>query len=152
MVIGRMVRGWGLLVAALLVSLSPLPASAAVRGGAAVSGAQAAARVSKIAVVNHGGYVFHFKILWMDDDFGWHDTAKGWDSGKYPVGQTRTSPSLAELGVPEDAFAVAPYGWAVAGKSGFGEKPVRFDPRSGAVATYQATGTTLIGFKISLIG
>jgi hypothetical protein len=104
-------------------------------------------QVSKIAVENKGGYVFNFSIQYLGTDGTWHTT--DWNSGNYPVLQTRTSPELGSIGVPSDALAVTPYGHAVAGTSGQGTPLVAYVPGSGQ-ANYTAKGTTYIGFEIVL--
>lgn len=105
-------------------------------------------QVQKITVFNRGAYVFNFSIQWLSSDGNWHTT--DWNSGNYPVAQSRTSPSLNEIGVPADALAVTPYGHAVAGKSGQGHAFVGI-ATNGQAATYEAVGTTLIGFDVKLI-
>jgi hypothetical protein len=102
-----------------------------------------------IDVVNAGAYVFNFSVQWLDSSGNWNTTE--WNSGNYPVGQNRKSPSLDTIGVPSDALAVTPYGHAVAGTSGQGTPFVQF-ATNGQTATYNATGTTIIGFEIKLIG
>lgn len=105
--------------------------------------------VEKITVINKGGYVFNFSIQWLSQDDGqWHTT--DWNSGNYPVVQQRTTPPLNEIGVPDNALAVTPYGHAVAGSSGQGHAFV-VCASNGQIATYEAVGTTLIGFAINLI-
>ncbi|MEU4156533.1 hypothetical protein [Actinoplanes sp. NPDC026670] len=137
----KLSKRMGVLAAAAMLMFSILPAVAA---NAAIQA------VSKISVVNNGGYVFSFKVQWLSADDGtWHTT--DWDSGQYPINQTRTTPLLSQIGVPADALAVTPYGSAVLGTSGQGHGFVRFAPKSSSVATYRATGTTFVGFDISLI-
>ncbi len=105
-------------------------------------------QVQKITVVNKGAYVFNFSVQWIDSNGVTHTS--DWNSGNYPVAQSRTTPSLDELGVPADALAVTPYGHAVAGTSGQGKPFVSF-ASNGQIATYEASGTTYIGFSIDLI-
>jgi hypothetical protein len=105
-------------------------------------------QVQKITVVNKGGYVFNFSVQWIDSNGETHTS--DWNSGNYPVAQSRTTPSLDEIGVPADALAVTPYGHAVAGTSGQGKPFVGF-AANGQIATYEASGTTFIGFSINLI-
>ncbi|MBI6138927.1 hypothetical protein [Serratia plymuthica] len=105
-------------------------------------------QVQKITVNNKGGYVFNFSVQWLGSDGKWHATS--WNSGDYPVAQSRTTPPLNEIGVPGDALAVTPYGHAVLGSSGQGNPFVSFAP-NGQIATYDAVGTTIIGFAIVLI-
>jgi hypothetical protein len=105
--------------------------------------------VEKITVINKGGYVFNFSIQWLSQDDGqWHTT--DWNSGNYIVTQQRTTPPLNEIGVPDNALAVTPYGHAVTGTSGQGQPFVAFAPNS-QIATYEAVGTPLIRFAINLI-
>lgn len=105
-------------------------------------------KVQKISVINKGGYVFNFSVQWLDSNGVWQ-TSK-WNSGNYPVAQIVTTPPLEEIGVPADALAVTPYGHAVLGRSGQGTPFVGFEA-NGQVATYEAVGTTIIGFEIKLI-
>jgi hypothetical protein len=105
--------------------------------------------VSKVSVVNKGGYVFNFSIQWLTSDGEW--TTSDWNSGNYAVGQSRTSPELGSVGVPDDALAVTPYGHAIAGRSGQGHAFVGYEAGSQNVATYDAVGTTIIGFDIELV-
>lgn len=137
----NLLRRMGVVAAAAMMLFSALPAVAASAGLQAVS---------KISVVNNGGYVFSFQVQWLSGDDGtWHTA--DWNSGQYPINQTRTTPPLSQIGVPADALAVTPYGSAVLGTSGQGHGFVRFTPSSSNVATYRATGTTFVGFDISLI-
>jgi hypothetical protein len=105
-------------------------------------------KVQKITVNNKGGYVFNFSIQWLGENGRW--TTTNWNSGNYPVAQSRTTPPLEEIGVPADALAVAPYGHAVLGTSGQGAPFVAF-ASNGQIATYDAVGTTFVGFAIHLI-
>lgn len=107
-------------------------------------------QVSKITVNNMGGYVFNYSVQWLDQNGTWNTT--DWNSGNYPIDQSRTSPELGSIGVPSSALAVTPYGHAVAGTSGQGTAFVQYVPGSSNNASYEATGTTYIGFKISLQG
>ena len=104
--------------------------------------------VEKITVNNKGGYVFNFSVQWLGSDGKW--ATSNWNSGNYPVAQSRTTPSLSEIGVPADALAVTVYGHAVAGTSGQGTPFVSY-AANGQIATYDAVGTTYIGFAINLI-
>lgn len=104
--------------------------------------------VQKITVNNKGGYVFNFSVQWLGSDGKWNTTE--WNSGNYPVAQSRTTPPLETIGVPPDALAVTPYGHAVLGTSGQGTPFVGFSENS-QIATYDAVGTTIIGFAINLI-
>ncbi|ATN12946.1 MULTISPECIES: hypothetical protein [Pseudomonas] len=105
-------------------------------------------QVQKITVNNKGGYVFNFKVQWLNSDGKWYTSQ--WSSGDYPVAQSRTTPNLETIGVPSDALAVTVYGHALAGSSGQGTPFVGF-AANGQIATYDAVGTTLIGFAINLI-
>ncbi|GAB7215883.1 hypothetical protein [Dickeya oryzae] len=105
-------------------------------------------QVQKITVNNKGAYVFNFSVQWLGSDGKWNTTE--WNSGNYPVAQSRTTPPLDEIGVPADALAVTPYGHAVLGSSGQGHAFVAL-AKNGQIATYDAVGTTIIGFDIQLI-
>lgn len=61
-----------------------------------------------------------------------------------------TSPPLESLGVPGNALAVTVYGHAVLGSSAQGEPFVGYAP-NGQVTTYEAVGTTIVGFGIKLV-
>lgn len=103
---------------------------------------------STITVENRGAYVFNFSVQWLDPNDGlWHTS--DWNSGNYPVLQSKTSPELGSIGVPTNALAVTPYGHAVAGSSGQGQGFITYAPGSGT-AVYEAKGTTFIGFEIEL--
>ena len=107
--------------------------------------------VSKINVVNKGGYVFNYSVQWLDASTGeWHTS--DWNSGNYSVGFSRETPELGSIGVTEDALAVTVYGHAVAGTSGQGHAFIKYQSGSQNVATYDAKGTTYIGFDIELVG
>ncbi|RMH29142.1 MAG: hypothetical protein D6692_04640 [Planctomycetota bacterium] len=97
-------------------------------------------KVEKIACSNAAGFVMNFSIRWMDTDGLWHTT--DWNSGNYPIDQTRTSPSLSSIGVPTDAVAVTPYVHAILGKHQQGTPAVQAAD-NGQVGTYNVTGTTL---------
>ncbi|MCK7496688.1 MAG: hypothetical protein MZW92_41610 [Comamonadaceae bacterium] len=84
----------------------------------------------------------------MVSDGKW--TTSDWNSGNYPVAQSKTTPDLNTIGVPADALAVTVYGHAVAGSSAQGTPFVAF-ALNGQIATYDAVGTTIIGFAINLI-
>lgn len=105
-------------------------------------------QIQKITVNNKGGYVFNFSVQWLGSDGKW--TTSNWNSGNYPVAQSKTTPDLNTIGVPADALAVTVYGHAVAGSSAQGTPFVAFAP-NGQIATYDAVGTTIIGFAINLI-
>jgi hypothetical protein len=68
------------------------------------------------------------------------------------VGSSRETPELGSIGVPGDAPAVTVYGHAILGPSGRGHGYVQYEPGSQNVATYDADGTTYIGFDIELVG
>lgn len=104
--------------------------------------------VEKITVNNKGAYVFNFSVQWLTSNGKW-ETSK-WNSGNYPVAQSVTTPPLGEIGVPNDALAVTVYGHAVLGKSAQGTPFVGY-AANGQIATYDAVGTTIIGFAINLI-
>jgi hypothetical protein len=105
-------------------------------------------QVQKITVNNKGGYVFSFSVQWLGSDGKW--STSEWNSGNYSVGFSRTTPDLNTIGVPADALAVTVYGHAVLGTSGQGTPFLAFAP-NGQIATYDAVGTTYIGFAINLI-
>jgi hypothetical protein len=105
-------------------------------------------QVQKITVINKGGYVFNFSVQWLNSNGEWGTSE--WNSGNYPVGQSVTTPPLETIGVPSDALAVTVYGHAVLGSSGQGTPFVGFATNS-QIATYEAVGTTFIGFAIKLI-
>jgi hypothetical protein len=105
--------------------------------------------VSKINVVNKGGYVFNYSVQWLDSNGEWHTS--DWNSGNYSVGFSRETPELGSIGVTEDALAVTVYGHAVAGTSGQGHAFIKYQSGSQNVATYDAKGTTYIGFDIELV-
>lgn len=105
-------------------------------------------QVQKITVINKGAYVFNFSVQWLGADGKW--VTSDWNSGNYPVAQVRTTPPLSDIGVPSDALAVTVYGHAVAGSSGQGTPFVAYAP-NGQIATYEAVGTTIIGFAINLV-
>jgi hypothetical protein len=96
--------------------------------------------VQKIACANAAGFVMNFSIRWLDASGNWFTTH--WNSGNYPIDQTRTSPDLASIGVPPDALAVSPYVHAILGKSGEGTPYVAY-AANGNVGTYTVSGTTL---------
>ncbi len=48
-----------------------------------------------------------FSIQWLDSNGELHTTE--WNSGNYPIDQSRTSPELGSIGVPSNAIAVTPY-------------------------------------------
>ena len=103
--------------------------------------------VQKITVINKGGYVFNFSVQWLGSDGRW--VTSSWNSGNYPVAQSVTTPPLETIGVPADALAVTVYGHAVLGTSGQGTPFVGYAAND-QIATYEAVGTTFIGFAINL--
>ncbi|MBP0596196.1 hypothetical protein J8I87_42720 [Paraburkholderia sp. LEh10] len=103
--------------------------------------------VQKITVNNKDGYVFNFSVQWLGSDGKWHTTE--WNSGNYPMAQSRTTPPLETIGVPSDALAVTPYGHVVLGPSVQGSPCVAFASNN-QIATYDAVWTPL-GFAINLI-
>jgi hypothetical protein len=105
--------------------------------------------VSKINVNNKGGYVFNYSVQWLDSDGEWHTS--DWNSGNYSVGFSRETPELGSIGVTDDALAVTVYGHAVLGSSGQGHPFIKYQSGSQNVATYDAKGTTIIGFDIELV-
>jgi hypothetical protein len=107
-------------------------------------------QVSKINVNNQGGYVFNYSVQWLDSNGEWHTS--DWNSGNYSVGFARETPELGSIGVTEDALAVTVYGHAILGTSGQGHAFVKYESGSQSVATYNAKGTTYIGFDIELVG
>ena len=106
-------------------------------------------QISKINVINKGGYVFNYSVQWLTSNGQW--ATSDWNSGNYAVGQSRETPPLGDIGVPKDALAVTVYGHAILGRSGQGHAFVTFDPSSQGVATYDAVGTTIIGFDVVLV-
>lgn len=98
-------------------------------------------QVSKITVVNEGGYVLNFSVQWLTSDGEWETSE--WNSGNYPIDQSRTSPELGSIGVPADALAVTAYVHAILGDHAQGHAFVGYEPGSNNVGTYEATGTTL---------
>lgn len=97
-------------------------------------------KVEKIACSNAAGFVMNFSIRWLDSDGSWKTSH--WNSGNYPIDQTKTSPTLSSIGVPSDALAVTPYVHAILGVHNQGEPLVQAED-NGQVATYNVTGTTL---------
>lgn len=104
-------------------------------------------QVQRIACVNNGGFVMNFSVRYLDSEGHWHTA--DWNSGNYPINQTRTSPDLGEIGVPDDAVAVTPYVHAILGKHETGEPLVTF-AANGQTGTYGVKGTTL-DFSVKLI-
>ncbi len=96
--------------------------------------------VEKISCFNDAAFVMNFSIQWLDSDGNWQTTS--WNSGNYPIGETRTSPSLSSIGVPEDALAVTPYVHAILGDHERGSPLVKATS-NGGVAAYEVKGTTL---------
>lgn len=102
---------------------------------------------NKIACVNNAGFVMNFSIQWLGTDGVWVTTE--WNSGNYPINQTRVSPTLTSIGVPTDALAIKPYVHAILGKHNSGNPLVQVDPE-GQTLTYDVKGTTL-DFSVNLI-
>lgn len=105
-------------------------------------------QVQKIACVNNGGFVMNFSIRWLDSNGQWQTSE--WNSGNYPINQTRTSPDLASIGVPADALAITPYVHAILGNHNIGEPLVNY-AANGQTAAYNVHGTTL-NYSVDLIG
>ncbi|MDR6316257.1 hypothetical protein [Actinoplanes couchii] len=137
-----MTRRAGVFGTAALMFSALLPAAAATAGPGDPQ------VVQKISVVNAGGYVFSFKVQYLGKDLKWYTA--NWKSDEYPVGQTRTTPELGSIGVPNSALAVIPFGSAVAGDSAQANAAVSYKEGSTGVATYTAEGTTYLGFKVVL--
>lgn len=104
-------------------------------------------QVEKIACTNNAGFVMNFSIRWLDSSGEWKTSA--WNSGNYPIDQTRTSPDLGTIGVPNDALAITPYVHAILGKSESGGPLVGY-AADDQVATYEVKGTTL-SYSVDLI-
>lgn len=108
-------------------------------------------KLFKKRVYNQPGldsYVFNYSVQWLGSDGRW--VTSTWNSGNYPVAQSVTTPPLETIGVPADALAVTVYGHAVLGSSGQGTPFVAYAAND-QIATYEAVGTTIIGFAINLI-
>ena len=101
-----------------------------------------------ISCVNDAGFVMNFSVRWLDQDGKWNTSS--WNSGNYPIDQSRTSPDLASIGVPSDALAAAPYVHAILGGSETGTPYVQYAP-NGVTATYEAKGT-IFSYSVELIG
>ena len=93
-----------------------------------------------IACTNKGAVVMNFSVRWLDSDGHWHTSH--WNSGNYPINETRTSPDLASIGIPDDAMAVSPYVHAVLGMHAMGNQTVNY-AANGVVAHYIVRGMTL---------
>jgi len=104
--------------------------------------------VEKISCTNNAGFVMNFSIQWLGADGVW--TTAEWNSGNYPINQTRTSPDLASIGVPKDALAVSPYVHAILGNHESGKPYVNY-ANNGQVGSYEVKGTTL-NYSVALIG
>ncbi|MGF9563843.1 hypothetical protein AAIH70_10045 [Neorhizobium sp. BT27B] len=96
--------------------------------------------ITKIYVVNNAGFVLNFEIRWSDGKGHWFTV--DWNSGNYPINQTRETPDLGTLGVPNNA-PVNVKVHAVAGKENDGDESVTYVAGSTGTATYTVAGTTL---------
>src|SRR5262249_14837915 len=105
-------------------------------------------QVQYISCVNDAGFVMNFSIRYLDQDGNWHTAS--WNSGNYPIDQSKTSPDLATIGVPSDAIAVAPYVHAILGQSELGSPYVQY-AANGQTATYEVKGT-VDSFSVQLTG
>jgi hypothetical protein len=64
-------------------------------------------QVQKIACINNAGFVMSFSVQWQDIHGSWNIT--NWNSGNYPINETRTSPDLQQIGInPTTAVLVTP--------------------------------------------
>lgn len=105
--------------------------------------------VRYIACGNSAAFVMNFSIKWqMEENGNWQETS--WNSGNYSFGDERVTPDLASIGVPVDAYAIAPWVHAELGKSEGASDWVTY-AANGQRAMYQVTGTTL-DFHINLEG
>jgi hypothetical protein len=105
-------------------------------------------QVQKIACVNNAGFVMNFSIRWQDINGNWNITS--WNSGNYPINETRTSPDLKKIGVnPITAVLVTPYVKALLGKHNCGSPFLEYQP-NGVIGIYQVKGTTL-HYSVELI-
>lgn len=105
-------------------------------------------QVQKIACVNNGLFVMNFSIRWLDPSGQWQTSE--WNSGNYPINQTRTSPDLANIGVPADALAITPYVHAILGNNNSGQPLVGY-VANGQTAIYNVHGVTL-NYSVDLMG
>ena len=105
-------------------------------------------QVQYIACTNDAGFVMSFAVKWLDQSGEWHTTK--WDSGHYPIDQTRTTPDLTTIGVPSDAVAIVPFVDAVLGKNETGSPYVQY-ATNGHTAVFEVKGTTL-DYSVKLIG
>lgn len=101
-------------------------------------------KVERIGCLNSGIFVMSFSIQWWDSTGQCHTS--NWNSGNVENGTYKVSPSLAWLGVPEDAIGVTPCVSAVAGCQHLGA-PLVQSTHNGRLAAYEVTGTTL-NFKV----
>ena len=97
------------------------------------------AQVKRIACTNNAGFVMNFSIRWKSDDNNWNTTS--WNSGSYPINQTRISPDLRKIGVPVQARVITPYVYAILGKNNMGTPAVEYQPND-RTGTYIVEGTT----------
>lgn len=101
-------------------------------------------QVERIGCLNSGIFVMNFSIQWLDLTGHWHTT--DWNSGDVQNGLYEVSPSLASLGIPEDAIGVTLCVSAIAGCKQLGGPLVK-SANNGRLAAYEVTGTTL-NFKV----
>lgn len=104
--------------------------------------------VQYIACTNNAGFRMDFQIQFTMD--GQHWATLDWNSGKYDIDQTRTSPDLSSIGVPTNAAGVRPVVHAEAGKTESGSPPVTYSA-NGQTATYEVRGVTQ-HYSVNLIG
>jgi len=104
-------------------------------------------QVQKVSCTNNAGFVMNFSIRWLDGDGNWNTSS--WNSGNYPIDQTRTSPDLASIGIPDSALGVTPYVHAILGDHNSGSPLVGYEA-NGQTAVYEVKGTTL-DFSVKLI-
>jgi hypothetical protein len=95
-------------------------------------------RVQKIACINNAGFVMNFSIRWLDQNGAWHDA--DWNSGDYPINQTRVSPDLGSIGVPDNALFVEPFVQPVLSLPKEGHPLVGYE-KNGQTAVYEVRGT-----------
>jgi hypothetical protein len=103
--------------------------------------------VQYIACTNNAGFDMNFSVQYLDSSGNWNTTE--WNSGTYPIDQTRTSPDLGSIGVPSSALAVTPYVHAILGDHGQGSPFVSYSA-NGQTGTYEVKGATL-NFSVDLI-
>ena len=96
--------------------------------------------VENVACSNMAGFVMNFSIRWLDGSGKWNTSE--WNSGNYPIDQSRTCNLRKDAKIPDDAVAVAPYVHAILGKHEEGN-PLVSSASNGQTATYEVKGTTL---------